>query len=145
MTTVLATSAQAPATGCHRWDVGLHCAAHMTCYSSSPSVVISVHGEIDASNAGILSEHVAEHAAHCGGVVLDLAGLEFFGIEGFSALHRVAVCCARTGIDWVVVPGAAVSRTLRICNPQGSLPAVGTVGAALATFAGSPPHRLQPQ
>ena len=145
MTTALATSAHAPATGCHRWNVGPSRAARVACYSLSPSVVvISVHGEIDASNAGILTEQVSEHATHTHGVVLDLTGLEFFGIDGFSALHRVAVSCARTGIDWVVVPGAAVSRTLQICDPQGSLPAVGTVGAAMATFPGRPPHRLQP-
>jgi hypothetical protein len=33
-----------------------------------------------------------------------------------------------------MVSGAAVSRLLRICDPHGSLPAVDTVGAALANI-----------
>lgn len=100
---------------------------------STPSVVvISVRGDIDASNTAILTDEVSEHATRCDGLVLDLVGLNFFGAEGFPALHRVSVSCARTGIGWALVAGAAVSRLLRICDPQDLLPAVGTVEGAVA-------------
>ena len=37
-----------------------------------------------------------------------------------------------------MVPGAAVTRVLQICDPQGSLPTARTVEAAAATFADLP-------
>jgi len=80
----------------------------------------------------------------CCGLILDLRDLDFFGTEGFSALHRVSVCCARAGIGWVVVPGEAVSRVLRIGDPQGLLPAALTVEAAMATVERQPRRPLQP-
>ena len=94
---------------------------------------------IDGTNANTLTEYALANVVRCRGLILDLSCLEFFGTEGFSALHRVSVCCARAGIGWVVVAGAAVSRLLRICDPHGLLPAVDTVYAAVASL------RYQPQ
>jgi anti-anti-sigma factor len=105
--------------------------------------VISAHGEIDASNAGSLTDHAVAHVMRCRGLVLDLRDLDFFGTEGFSALHRVSVSCARVGTGWAMVPGGAVTRVLRICDPQGSLPTACTVDEAMAAFARPPSHRLQ--
>ena len=61
----------------------------------SSVAVISAHGHIDASNADTLTEYTLGHLMRCRGLILDLRGLDFFGTEGFSALHRVSVCCAR--------------------------------------------------
>jgi anti-anti-sigma factor len=100
----------------------------------SSVAIVSAYGDIDATNARTLTDYALANAVRCRGLILDLSGLEFFGTEGFSALHRVSVRCARAEIGWVVVPGAAVSRLLRICDPHGSLPTVDTVGAALANL-----------
>ena len=102
------------------------------CRLKSSVAVISAHGEIDASNAGTLAEYTLGHVTGCRGLILDLRGLDFFGAKGFSALHKVSAGCARAGIGWALVPGAAVSRVLRICDPQGTLPAASTLDAALA-------------
>jgi anti-anti-sigma factor len=106
----------------------------------SSVAVVSAHGHIDASNADTLTEYTLGHLMRCRGLILDLRDLDFFGTEGFSALHRVSVCCARTGIGWAVVSGEAVSRVLRIVDPQGLLPAASTVEAAMATVQDQP-HR----
>jgi anti-anti-sigma factor len=106
----------------------------------SSVVVISAHGDIDASNADTLTEYTLGHLLRCRGLILDLRGLDFFGTEGFSALHRVSVGCARAGIGWAAVPGEAVWRVLRIGDPEGLLPTASTVEAAMATFHGRP-HR----
>ena len=106
----------------------------------SSITVISAHGHIDASNADTLTEYTLGHLMRCRGVILDLRDLDFFGTEGFSALHRVSVCCADPGIGWAVVPSEAVSRVLRIGDPQGLLPAAGTVEAAMAIIQDQP-HR----
>ncbi len=71
-------------------------------------------------------------------MIVDLSGLDFFGTEGFSALHRISVCCAHLGSAWAVVPGKAVSRVLRIGDPHGLLPAASAVQAALAIIHAQP-------
>jgi anti-anti-sigma factor len=103
-------------------------------FPMSSVTVVSAYGDIDASNASTLLDYALANAVRCRGLILDLSGLQFFGVDGFSALHRVSVSCARDGTGWVLVPGPAVSRLLRICDPHGSLPAVDTVGAALANL-----------
>src|ERR1700721_977479 len=106
----------------------------------SSVAVISAHGHIDASNADTLTEYTLGHLMRCRGLILDLRDLDFFGTEGFSALHRVSVCCARAGIAWAVVSGEAVSRVLRIVDPQGLLQAASTVEAAMAIVKDQPPR-----
>ena len=111
-----------------------HAARFDTRRTMSSVAIVSAYGDIDGTNASALTDYALVKALRCRGLILDLSGLEFFGTEGFSALHRVSVCCARAGTGWVVVPGAAVCRLLRICDPHGSLPAVDTVDAALANL-----------
>lgn len=110
----------------------------------SSVAVVSAHGGIDASNADTLTEYALGHLMRCRGLILDLGALDFFGTEGFSALHRVSVCCARVGMGWAVVPGKAVSRVLRIGDPQGLLPAARTLEVAMATVQGQPHRPPQP-
>jgi anti-anti-sigma factor len=110
----------------------------------SSVIVVSAHGGIDASNADTLTEYTLGHVLRCRGLILDLRDLNFFGTEGFSSLHRVSVRCARAGIGWAVVSGDAASRVLRICDPQGLLPAVCTVEAAVASVQSQPDRAPQP-
>jgi anti-anti-sigma factor len=110
----------------------------------SSVAVISARGHIDASNAGTLTEYTLRHLRGCRGLIIDLSGLDFFGTEGFSSLHRVSVCCAHAGIAWALVPSKAVSRVLRIGDPQGLLPAARTVEAAMAIIQDQPHRPAQP-
>jgi anti-anti-sigma factor len=110
----------------------------------SSVAAITASGGIDASNADTLTEYTLGHLMHCRGLILDLRDLDFFGTEGFSALHRVSVGCARAGIGWAVVPGDAVSRLLRICDPEALLPAADTVQAAMAIVQGQPLRSRRP-
>ena len=105
-----------------------------TRWTMSPVVIVSAFGDIDGTNAGTLTDYAVVKTLRCRGMIVDLSGLEFFGTEGFLALHRISVSCARAGIGWAVVPGVAVSRLLRICDPQGLLPTDDTVDTALATL-----------
>ncbi|MGO9154591.1 STAS domain-containing protein [Mycobacterium sp.] len=109
-------------------------AAH---WMKSSVAIVSANGDIDQTNARTLTEYSLAHLVRCRGLILDLTRLDFLGAEGFSALHRISVGCARAGIDWALVPGAAASLLLRICDPDGWLPAVNTVSAALASLQGS--------
>lgn len=85
-------------------------------------VVVTAHGELDASNANQLADYVQRCAAHADSVIVNLSRLDFFGTAGFSALHTINVRCAGAGVRWTVVPSKAVSRLLRICDPDHALP-----------------------
>ncbi len=84
--------------------------------------VITADGELDAANADELAGYVERSTRSSKRVILDLRGLEFIGTAGFSALHRINVVCSGTQVDWAMAPSPAVSRLLRICDPDGALP-----------------------
>jgi anti-anti-sigma factor len=94
-------------------------------------VVITAHGELDASNANRLADYVQSCAAHSKSLIVNLSGLEFFGTAGFSALHTINVRCARADVRWAVVPSKAVSRLLSICDPDNALPLAESVPGSL--------------
>jgi anti-anti-sigma factor len=108
-----------------------------THWMKSSVAVVSAHGDIDKMNARTLTEYSLANLARCRGLILDLTRLEFFGAAGFTELHRISVSCARAGIGWALVPGVAVSVVLRVCDPDGFLPAADTVSAALTSVEGS--------
>jgi anti-anti-sigma factor len=105
-----------------------------TRWTISSVAIVSAYGDIDASNAPTLTELAPVNDVRCRGLILDLRDLEFIGTEGFSALHRVSVRCARAEIGWMLIPGAAVSRLLRVCDPHGWLPTADSIDAALANL-----------
>jgi anti-anti-sigma factor len=91
-------------------------------------VVISVRGEVDASNGIALAGYVERHAAIAGTLVLDLSTVEFFGTAGLTALRRIDLCCDR--IRWQLVASAPVRRLLRVCHAD-DLPQTQSVASAL--------------
>jgi anti-anti-sigma factor len=109
-----------------------------------PSVaVITAHGELDASNAQEFVDYALRDAERTQRLALDLSGVEFFGTAGFSALHTLNVRCAGAGVEWVLVPSSAVSRLLRICDPDSTLPMAPTMPAALSRLRADQRRLLQ--
>jgi anti-anti-sigma factor len=96
--------------------------------------IVSAHGDIDATNAGALTEYALGDVRARHAMILDLRGVGFMGIDGFSALHRISVCCAAAGTHWAMVSGPAVLRVLAVCDPEGVLPCAGTMNAAIAVI-----------
>jgi anti-anti-sigma factor len=84
--------------------------------------VITVDGELDAANADQLAAYVQRSVRRSKRVILDLRGLEFIGTAGFSVLHRINVVCSGAQVYWAMAPSQAVSRLLRLCDPDGTLP-----------------------
>lgn len=105
-------------------------------WMKSSVAIVSAHGDIDRTNAHTLAKYSLTELVRCRGLILDLTHLRFFGAAGVSALHKISVSCAHAGMAWALVPGDAVSLLLRICDPDGVLPAVDTVSAALANLDG---------
>ncbi|MCV7077823.1 STAS domain-containing protein [Mycobacterium szulgai] len=110
--------------------------ADFSAQRSSSVAVVSAHGELDAANADQLAEYVQRCVTDREWLTLDLRGLEFIGTAGFSALHRINVVCSALGTHWAMIPSEAVSRLLRICDPDGILPVME------AADGGQPERRL---
>jgi anti-anti-sigma factor len=118
--------------------------AHFATRWLQPSMaVIAAHGELDAANAQEFVDYALRHGPHIDRLVLDLTGVDFFGTAGFSALHTLNVRCAAEKIEWAMAPSAAVSRLLRICDPDSALPLCNSIEAALAAVQGEPRRLLQ--
>ena len=118
--------------------------AHFATRWLQPSMaVISAHGELDAANAQQFVDYALRHAPHTDRLVLDLTGVDFFGTAGFSALHTLNVRCAAEKIEWAMAPSPAVSRLMRICDPDSTLPICDSVDAALTAVQGEPRRLLQ--
>lgn len=84
------------------------------------TVTVVVRGEIDAANTDELLT-IASRAVRPGGrLVLDCSAVTFFAVEGFSAVQRVNVMCARAGTAWVLIPSAAVSRVFALFDGGGA-------------------------
>ena len=104
----------------HSWQQSR--TAQFDARSDSSATVITVDGELDAANADQLAAYVEHSVGRCRRVILDLRGLEFIGTAGFSALHRINLVCSGAQVPWVMAPSPAVSRLLRICDPDATLP-----------------------
>lgn len=104
---------------------------------SETTLLIAVFGEVDATSAPDLTEHIERHLSGYLQLVLDLSRVEFFGTAGYSVLHRLEVLCALAGVEWVVVPGPEVGRLLRVCDPDGVVPTAPNIVSAVAALARS--------
>jgi anti-anti-sigma factor len=113
-----------------RWE---NHTARFTAEWGPSAVVITAHGELDASNSNQLADYVQRCAAYFKSlvVILNLSEVEFFGTAGFSALHTINVRSAGADVRWAVVPSRAVSRLLRICDPDHALPVAESIEDAL--------------
>ncbi|MGY4710231.1 STAS domain-containing protein [Mycolicibacterium sp. CBM1] len=120
-----------------------HTARFTTDWPDEAVGIITVRGELDASNSAAFADHVDECATEGVRLVLDLSPLEFFGTAGFSALHTINVRCANAASRWALVTGESVSRLLRVCDPDHALPIAESVPEAIALLDGEPRRLLQ--
>ena len=106
-----------------------HRAIFTACHLSNTTVLVTVRGEVDATNSRALAGYVERQIVGPGRLVLDLSTIEFFGTAGFAALHNVNVVCARYGVKWVLVVGPQLRRFLKVCDPDHLLPVEDSAGS----------------
>ena len=99
--------------------------------TDSGLTVMSISGEIDASNADELSHRVSELASDCGALIVDLAEVDFIAIVGLRALIALYIQCVRTDKTWALIASHAENRQLRVGDHDKVLPAVGSATEAL--------------
>ncbi len=106
--------------------------AKFTVHWGRAGAVVSASGEIDAANAEPFADYAHRCVDCCEWLVLDLSALTFIGTVGFSALQSIGTRCSTVQTKLMVIPSAAVSAVLRICDPESRLPLVGSLADALA-------------
>lgn len=132
-----------------RHPLGAVAADETTCHTATmetfhlvDTVLVVADGAIDAVNAAVFASYALRDAGNAGSLVLDLTRLEFFGIEGFSALNTISVRCASSNIRWAIATSPAVARVLRVCDPANAMPCASTLGAAQSMVQPEPEGRL---
>jgi anti-anti-sigma factor len=105
------------------------------------ATVVSVTGELDASNIDHLTDYVRPCLTRGSSLVLDLSQLDFLGAQGIQSLFGIADECERNGTEWALVPSHPVSRLLRICDKQARVPSVRSIDQALELV--SAPARMR--
>ena len=93
--------------------------------------VMTISGEIDATNAEELTHHVVGLVPDGGAVIVDMADTDFIGVEGLRALFAMNIECVRTDTRWAVIGSHAVHRLLRVGDPEHLVPAVRSATEAL--------------
>jgi anti-anti-sigma factor len=117
--------------------------AHFTTEQiNTATAVVTVHGDLDASNAGLLTDYALKALTRNTKLVLDLSDVAFFGAACFTTLHTLNVRCAGADAEWVVVPSKAVTRVLRICDPDSGLTTSPDVASALSRKSDQRPLQL---
>lgn len=99
-----------------------HRATFSACQLPPHTVLVTIHGEIDAANATALAHYIEKRLGQSRKLILDLQTVEFFAASGFAALTHIDVLCSRAGVRWSLLAGSHVLRLLRICDPDRELP-----------------------
>ena len=114
-----------------RVGYAIDCAgARLSVQARSLATVLTVEGEIDASNSARLADAVNHFSRLETPLVVDLSGVGFLGLTGFRALMTFDEERGCAGLLWALVPGTALRPFLRIV-PDHQLPVALTVDAAL--------------
>ena len=93
--------------------------------------VITISGEIDATNAGQLGHHVTALVPDDGALIVDMVDTDFISVDGQRALFALNVECVRVDTRWAVIGSHAVHRLLRVADGEGLVPAVRSATEAL--------------
>jgi anti-anti-sigma factor len=82
------------------------------------ALVLTIRGEIDATNGAQLADYVERHATLAPSLIVDTRGVDFFGTAGVAALRRIDHRLGCNGVRWSLVVGAAVRKVLRVCGAE---------------------------
>ncbi|MFB1296058.1 STAS domain-containing protein [Mycobacterium sp. pW049] len=99
-----------------------HRATFSACELPPSTVLVTIHGEIDATNSAALASYIEKRLGASRKLILDLQTVEFFAASGFAALSNINVVCARRGVRWSLLTGTHVRRLLKVCDPMRELP-----------------------
>jgi anti-anti-sigma factor len=83
---------------------------------------VTATGEIDAVNARLFADTVTNLCVGCTTLLLDLRRVGFLAVDAIAALHAIRAEMSRADVDWALLPGPAVLRVLKLCDPERLVP-----------------------
>ena len=99
------------------------------------ATVVTIDGEIDAVNVERVIERARRFVLAKDPLVLDTSNVNSCAAEGISLLNVIAEDCGAAGVEWVLVPGAAIADVLRDTGYDAMIPVARSVHEALHDFA----------
>jgi anti-anti-sigma regulatory factor len=99
------------------------------------ATVVTISGSVSADNLDRVSEHVLRFILPDKPFVVDLSGVKRFPAQSVRLLYRLEDACSAAGLEWAVLPSAAVSRALLITREDRTFLTVASVHEALHYFA----------
>ncbi|MEH3137515.1 MAG: STAS domain-containing protein [Mycolicibacterium neoaurum] len=78
--------------------------------------VVTVTGELDATNTDILLDYALSKVVLCQRMVLDLTDIDFFGCAGYTMLKTLEYRCILADVVLTLLTGAPVRRVLKVCE-----------------------------
>lgn len=97
------------------------------------SIVVTIAGELDASNAHELARYVERHSAATNRLYLDMREVTFCSTAGLAVLRRVEHQYAQCGGRWWLLASPAVRKLLRVCGAE-DLPQLETLDRPRSTL-----------
>ncbi len=78
--------------------------------------VITVAGDIDATNTRRLLDYTLGKLLLCRRMILDLSGVGFFATDGYWTLKTLESRCVLADTEFTLLTGVGAGRTLEICE-----------------------------
>jgi anti-anti-sigma factor len=127
-----AVHSQATAEPLHLGTSVIECgSAYLTVQVYNWLTVMSIGGEIDATNADLLRDHVTRRVPDGAALIVDMVETDFIGVDGLRTLFTVNLECLRNDTRWALISSRAVQRLLRIGDREHLVPAVRSATEAL--------------
>jgi anti-anti-sigma factor len=127
-----AVHSQATAEPLHLGTSVIECgSAYLTVQVYNWLTVMSIGGEIDATNADLVRDHVTRRVPDDAALIIDMVETDFIGVDGLRTLFTVNLECLRKDTRWALIASRAVHRLLRIGDREHLVPAVRSATEAL--------------
>ncbi len=110
--------------------------AQIHVHARSVATVLRIDGEVDASNADLITDVIRRFSRLKAPLILDLGGLDFLAGAGLRALLVLNEEHRQTRLRCSMVSGAALRRLTRVV-PDHGLPIADSVAAALTHIEGA--------
>ncbi|MGV0626305.1 STAS domain-containing protein [Mycolicibacter minnesotensis] len=107
------------------------------------ATVVTIRGQVDATNVDQLAEHARRFVLTQESLVLDLSGVTGFAAAGIWLLCVLDEECRAAGVDWTLIEGPVVSQLLADFDQDAMFPTAGSVDLALHALADGNDQRRQ--
>jgi anti-anti-sigma factor len=107
----------------------------MRACSRQLAIVVTVDGDIDATNVGQVAQYATRYVLAEKPFILDLSAVNSISSQGISLIFAVDDKCYEAGLEWELVANPAIIATLGCDIDPTTLPVSGSVARALAHFA----------